>query len=166
MDARAVLQDDLTVNSSVSSVNPSAAYYNDVINTTQVSTAKFLRTDANIPVIRLAELLLDRAEATLEEDGFQDNVSGTALNDLNAVRVRAGLPALLDTLTAAEFYDSLVIEKNREFLFEGVLFHDLKRWAANGRDEFFISGRNPLSDIFILPIPQAECDASPGLCTN
>ena len=164
IDKRFVLQDDLDVNSSISSINANAAYYNDVINTTQVSTAKFLRTDANIPVIRLAELLLSRAEAALELGGFQDNVSGVALDDLNAVRTRAGLPALVDTLTANEFYDSLVIERNREFIFEGVLFHDLKRWEANGRDIFYIAGQDPLDDDLILPIPQAECDASPGLC--
>ncbi|MEM9896840.1 MAG: RagB/SusD family nutrient uptake outer membrane protein [Bacteroidota bacterium] len=166
-DDRIRLQDNLTTNSTINNVNANAAYYNDVINTTQVSPAKFLRTDANIPVIRFSELLLYRAEATLEEGGFSSPVTGSALDDLNTVRLRAGIPALADTLTADQFYDSLVYERSREFLFEGIFFHDLKRWAANpriGSRNFSIGGQSPLAEDFILPIPQAECDASPGLC--
>lgn len=165
-DDRYVLQNDLEVTSSLSDIQPSASFYNDVINTTTVSTAKFLRTDANIPVIRLAELLLSRAEATLEDGGYASPVTGTALSDLNTVRTRAGLTALLDTLTADEFYDSLIVERNRELIFEGVYFHDLKRWEANGRRLFSIDVFSPLDPALILPIPQAECDASPGLCGN
>lgn len=163
-DERYVLQDDLDANSSISELNSNTTFYNDVINTTQVSTAKYYRTDANIPVVRLSELLLSRAEAALEDGGYTSPVTGAPLNDLNAVRTRSGLPALLDTLTADEFYDSLIIERNREFLFEGVFFHDLKRWAMAGRAEVYSGARDPLSDVLILPIPQAECDASPGLC--
>lgn len=163
-DERYVLQDDLNSNSSIAEINANAAYYNDVINTTQVTTAKYYRTDAVIPIIRLPELLLSRAEAALEENFTGNPIDAAVLADLNAVRTRSGLPALLDTLTADEFYDSLIIERNREFLYEGVFFHDLKRWARSGRTEVFAGARNPLSDVLILPIPQAECDASPGLC--
>ncbi|MEO1253914.1 MAG: RagB/SusD family nutrient uptake outer membrane protein, partial [Bacteroidota bacterium] len=163
-DERYVLQDDLNTNSSIAEINTNTAYYNDVINTQQVTTAKYYRTDAVIPIIRLSELLLSRAEATLENGGFSSPVTGSALTDLNTVRTRSGLPALLDTLTANEFYDSLIIERNREFLYEGVFFHDLKRWAIAGRAEVFAGARDPLSNVLLLPIPQAECDASPGLC--
>lgn len=164
-DKRYVLQDELSTVSSVGDVKNTTAYYNDPINTQQVTTAKYLRSDTNIPIIRLSEMLLSRAEATLENGGFTSPVTGSALSDLNAVRTRAGLSALQDTLSADAFYDSLVLERNREFLFEGVYFHDLKRWAANGRrTTFTISLQSPLSNKFILPIPQSECDASPGLC--
>lgn len=163
-DDRYRLQDDLSTTSSVSSVNANTAYYNDVINTTQVSSAKFLKTDANIPVIRLAELLLSRSEATLEDGGFVSPVTGTALDDLNAVRTRAGLTALLDTLTADEFYDSLILERNRELIYEGIYLHDLKRWSVFNRRIHNIAGRDPLDERFILPIPRTECDATPGLC--
>ena len=108
--------------------------------------------------------MLSRAEATLEEDGFTSPVTGTALNDLNAIRTRSGLPALLDTLTADEFFDSLVVERNRELLFEGVYLHDLKRWSVINRRFFSIGFRDPLDERFILPIPRTECEATPGLC--
>ena len=163
-DDRYILQDDLSKTSSTSSVNANSAYYNDVINTTQVSSAKFLKTDANIPVIRLAELLLSRSEATLEDGGFVSPVTGTALSDLNAVRTRSGLSALPATLSADEFYDSLIVERNRELIYEGVYLHDLKRWSVANRRIHSITGRDPLDARFILPIPRSECDATPGLC--
>ncbi len=165
-DNRYILQNDLNTNSSIADVNNNAAYYNDVINTKQVSSAKFLKTDANIPVIRLAELLLSRSEAALEDGGFVSPVTGTPLNDLNQIRTRSGLPALLDTLTADEFYDSLIVERNRELIFEGIYLHDLKRWSVNNRRTFSITFRDPLDERFILPIPRTECDATPGLCNN
>ncbi|NQZ75511.1 MAG: RagB/SusD family nutrient uptake outer membrane protein [Ekhidna sp.] len=140
-------------------------YYLDQVNTQSVSSAKYLRSTDVIPLVRLAEMHLDRAESILESNFIGSPIDATALSDLNAVRTRAGLPALLDTLSASQFYDSLILERNRELLYEGVIFHDLKRQAANG---LFVritsSNLDPLSDRFVLPIPQSECDASPGLC--
>lgn len=140
-------------------------YYVDLVNTNTISSAKFLRNTDVIPLVRLAEMHLSRAEAILEQNFTGDPIDATALADVNAIRTRAGLPALLDTLTAFEFYDSLIVERNRELIYEGVIFHDLKRQAANGLSTV-ITNQNldPLDDRFILPIPQSECDASPGLC--
>ncbi|SNS42997.1 Starch-binding associating with outer membrane [Ekhidna lutea] len=138
-------------------------YYLDKVNTNSISSAKYLRSTDVIPLIRLAEMYLDRAESRFEQDPF--TLDPQALSDLNTVRTRAGLTALLDTLTASEFYDSLIVERNRELLYEGVIFHDLKRQAANGLSVHITNSRlDPLADRFILPIPQSECDASPGLC--
>lgn len=140
-------------------------FYLDAVNTATISSAKFLRNTDAIPLVRLAEMHLSRAEAILEQNFVGDPINATALADLNAIRTRSGLTALLDTLTAFEFYDSLVVERNRELLYEGVIFHDLKRQAANGLTVGITSSNlDPLDDRFILPIPQSECDASPGLC--
>lgn len=150
---------------SSSADNVDSLYYLDAVNTNTISSAKFLRNTDVIPLVRLAEMHLSRAEAILEQNFTGDPVDATALADVNAIRTRAGLPALLDTLTAFEFYDSLIVERNRELLYEGVIFHDLKRQAANGLTAIITnSNLDPLDDRFILPIPQTECDASPGLC--
>ncbi|WP_462253567.1 RagB/SusD family nutrient uptake outer membrane protein [Ekhidna sp.] len=150
---------------SSSADNVDSLYYLDAVNTFTISSAKFLRNTDVIPLVRLAEMHLSRAEAILEQNFTGDPIDATALADVNAIRTRAGLPALLDTLTAFEFYDSLIVERNRELLYEGVIFHDLKRQAANGLTAFITnSNLDPLDDRFILPIPQSECDASPGLC--
>lgn len=161
---------DADLRANIDSVSTSATdvdslYYLDAVNTNSISSAKFLSNTDVIPLVRLSEMHLSRAEAILEENFNGDPVDATALADLNAIRTRAGLPALLDTLTAFEFYDSLIVERNRELLYEGVIFHDLKRHAANGLSvRITNSNLDPLADRFVLPIPQTECDASPGLC--
>lgn len=164
-DARAERFTGIDNNSTIASLPATAAYYNDPVNTLTISSAKYTSAENVLPVIRLAEMHLSRAEAILEQNFTGDPINATALADVNAIRTRAGLPALLDTLTAQEFYDTLIVERNRELLYEGVLFHDLKRWAVlNAHQVHRIAFQDPLNDRFILPIPQSECDASPGLC--
>ena len=101
-----------------------------------------------------------------EQDPFV--IDPAALSDLNEVRTRANLSELFIADFAGDpdrFYDSIIVERNRELLYEGVIFHDLKRQAANGLSvRITNSNLDPLDDRFILPIPQSECDASPGLC--
>lgn len=148
-----------------------SAYYRDPINTAVISSAKYLRNTDVVPLIRLAEIYLNRAESIFEQNTAV--IDATALSDLNRIRTRAGL----SELTAGDlsndpnrFYDSLILERNRELIYEGIIFHDLKRQAANGLDVSITIGDlanpyvDPLDSRFILPIPQAECDASPGLC--
>lgn len=141
-------------------------YYLDAVNTQTISSSKYLRSTDVVPIIRLAEMHLDRAEARFEQDPFL--IDPAALSDLNVIRTRAGLSALAVADFAGDpnrFYDSIIIERNRELLYEGIIFHDLKRQAANGLGTGITSSNiDPLSDRFILPIPQSECDASPGLC--
>lgn len=165
IDARASTFTGVDANSTVSDVPATAAYYNDPVNTLTISSAKYLSAENVLPVIRLAEMHLSRAEAIIEQNFVGDPIDATALADLNAIRTRAGLPALLDTLTAQEFYDSLIVERNRELLYEGIVFHDAKRRAVFNLHQIHrISFVDALDDRFVLPIPQSECDASPGLC--
>ncbi|WP_425389603.1 RagB/SusD family nutrient uptake outer membrane protein [Ekhidna sp.] len=146
--------------------NVQEMYYLDAVNTNSISSSKYLRSTDVIPLIRLPEMYLDRAESRFEQDPFV--IDPGALNDLNQVRIRSGLSALQIADfggDANRFYDSIIVERNRELLYEGVIFHDLKRQAANGLNVFITSSRlDPLDDRFVLPIPQSECDASPGLC--
>ena len=126
-----------------------------------LSSAKFLRSTDVIPVIRLAEIHLARAEA-IHEDLFTSPIDPTALEDVNMIRRRAGIPELDGTQSEFAFVDSIRVEKNRELIYEGLIFHDLKRWRLNDTGVSIAFGINPLSQT--LPIPQSECLASPGLC--
>ena len=141
-------------------------YYLDKVNTNSISSSKFLRSTDVIPLVRLAEMHLDRAESIFEQNPFV--IDPAALSDLNEIRTRANLSQLFIVDFAGDpdrFYDSIIVERNRELLYEGVIFHDLKRQAANGLSvRITNSNLDPLNDRFILPIPQSECDASPGLC--
>ena len=67
-------------------------------------------------------------------------------------RNKAGLPSLLETdfYNSFAFNDSLILERKRELIYEGVLFHDLKRWKSK------IGQTVATAPKFILPIPQSE----------
>ncbi|GAB4248186.1 MAG: hypothetical protein Tsb0034_27540 [Ekhidna sp.] len=146
------------------------AYYRDPVNTAIISSAKYLRNTDVVPLIRLAEIYLNRAECIYERTG---TIDPTALSDLNRIRQRAGLSVLTSASLnndPDQFYDSLIQERNRELIYEGIILHDIRRQAANGYSTGILVGGSavpllsPLDPRFILPIPQSECDASPGLC--
>lgn len=69
-------------------------------------------------IIRLAEIYLNYAEAAFAL-GQTDN----ALDAVNAIRERAGMP-LLSTIT----FDDIVNERKLELAFERHRYWDLKRW--------------------------------------
>ncbi len=71
----------------------------------------------NIPVMRLSEMYLIRAEAALKgATGYNP------LDDYNAIRTRRGLPATV-SVTLQDIYD----ERRRELCFEGNQLWDLSR---------------------------------------
>lgn len=129
------------------------AFYQNVLNTETLSPGKFLASHTVIPVVRLAEVILTRAEArAFLSPAVVDPI---ALEDMNAIRARAGIAELdaSDFFIGIDLYDSILVERRREFLYEGILFHDMKRRGEE------ING-TPLTDPkFILPIPQSEQDA-------
>ncbi len=162
---------DLTTTSATTNVT--TAYYRDPVNNAVISTAKYLRNTDVVPLIRLAEIHLNRAEAIYEQNSGV--INATALADLNLIRDRAGLTQLSEADLAsdpARFYDSLILERNRELIYEGQILHDIRRQSANGYNRgILVGGRpdpiiSPLDPDLILPIPQSECNASPGLCSN
>ena len=109
---------------------------------------------ANIPVIRLAEMYLTRAEANLRASGATVGPNSPA-EDVNEIRTRAGL----DTVSTVTV-DEVLRQRRLELSFEGNLLHDLKR-----------TGRSvgPLSfdaEELVYPIPQRECDANPEIGQN
>jgi hypothetical protein len=106
-------------------------------------------------VIRIAELWLIRAEARAQ----QNNLSG-ALNDLNAVRNRAGLA----NSTAALQPDILLaIEKERrvEFALEPHRWFDLVR---TGRASAVLNVTD--TNHYVFPVPTPELTADPSLKQN
>jgi hypothetical protein len=87
------------------------------------SPTKYSLTDHfNIPLIRSAELLLDRAEIYA-----RDNSIDEAMADCNAVRARAQIPLLIAPMTQQALLDSIAVERIRELCFEGDRLHNLKR---------------------------------------
>ena len=86
--------------------------------------------DRNVPphwcLMRLAEVLLNAAEAYNEADG---GPSEQAYQWLNSVRARVGLPPVADGMTKEQFRDALILERDLEFGFEEVRWFDMVRWG-------------------------------------
>ncbi len=129
------------------------AFYRHITSTSLYSPSKFMSADRVIPVVRLAEIYLSRAESIYQQT---NTVDADAIADLNMIRKRANIPEVQvsDFGSAAALLDSIKLEKKREFLYEGLVFHDLKRW-----NDGIGNPATPATDPkFILPIPQAETD--------
>lgn len=115
-------------------------------------TRKFTNRFANVSIVRLAEMLLTRAEANLR---LGSSVGATPLADINTIRARVGLSNL-----GAVTIDDILLERKLELAFEGHLLHDLKRTQRS-------IGTRPFSDPkLIFPIPQREMIINPALVQN
>lgn len=115
--------------------------------------------DDPIYLIRIAEVILNRAEA-LAEISYP---SAEALTLLNQVRTRAGLTPLTADLvpTVAAFRLAMERERFLEFAFEGHRWHDLRR---TGRAQAVLGITDATKLLF--PIPQRDRDANPNLGQN
>ncbi len=114
----------------------------------------------NVPVIRVSELYLTRAEAIFNQGGREAD----ALKDLNTIRTRAGLAARTSTLTGSALLEEILKQRRIELAFEGHRFFDLKRL---GRDIIKIPTNILFTDFRILaPLPVREIQANPNLKQN
>lgn len=111
--------------------------------------------DINFPIMRYAEILLNYAEA-LNELGR----SSEALEPLNEVRTRAGLP-LITTTDQAQLRDIIYHERRIELVFEGHRFFDLKRQGRAPEVLGPLGYQVGVHEYF--PIPQEELDLNPNL---
>jgi hypothetical protein len=113
----------------------------------------------NVPVIRVSELHLIRAEALARSN--KDLV--TALSDINRIRTRAGLTALTNQ-TTTQIITEVMLQRRLELAFEGHRWFDLKRL---GLDITKSTGNLPYGDYRILaPLPLSEVQANPKMKQN
>jgi len=112
---------------------------------------KWKSPSQNLPVIRIAELLLIRAECNIR---LNSTVGDTPANDLAKVRnpIRTNLPVI-----AAPVLSDILTERYLEFAFEGIRIHDVKR--LKGNTGAFQWNNNKL----VFPIPQSDVNASEGV---
>ena len=108
-----------------------------------------------IPVVRLAEMYLTRAEANYRKGGTPMGPN-TPLADLNVIRKRANLAPLAAIATA----DVIVKERYLELAFEGERFFTIKRLKLNANGHPYDFPK------LILPIPQREIDLGNSLPQN
>lgn len=129
-----------------------------VIQTDKFSGGKGIFGWNNVPVIRISEVYLNRAEA-LARLGR----AGEAQEDLNRIRNRCGLTAISPAGEA--LIQAILQERRLELAFEGQRFFDLTRLGAAIPKETISA--IPFTDHRILaPIPQAELDINSNLLQN
>lgn len=124
-----------------------------------------INTD-RIPLFRVAELYLNRAEARAQQESFSD-----ARDDLDFIRVRRGLSEIDSDVTGQALVDEILEERRREFLFEGKRFFDLKRYALpiqKATDAPIPYSDGPLSRtrLVLAPIPTGEVQSNTEVVQN
>lgn len=114
----------------------------------------------NIPVIRVSELYLNRAEAYARMAGMEAN----AMQDINTIRERAGLEPV-SGLAEDNLINEVLKQRRLELAFEGHNFFDYKRL---GMDIIKPGGKVfPFSDYRVLArIPWREFNANKELQQN
>jgi starch-binding outer membrane protein, SusD/RagB family len=127
----------------------------------RIRTSKWGKHDANVPVIRLAEMILTRAEANFRNG---TSIGAEPLADINAIRARANASEW-NALTLELIYE----ERRRELAFEGHALHDLRRFRGSievprGPHSGQIMQWN--DPRLVLPIPQREIDTNENLEQN
>jgi tetratricopeptide (TPR) repeat protein len=129
----------------------------------RLRTLKWRTYGQNIPIVRLAEMYLIRAEASVRAG----NVA-SATEDVNTVRSRSGATDL-STVTLSD----VLRERQLELAFEGFRIHDLKR--VNGVVIAAVPATSTAPAVpevrasdarFVLPIPQREINNNTNLKQN
>jgi starch-binding outer membrane protein, SusD/RagB family len=135
--------------------------------------------EPNYIILRYAEVLLMIAEASNEVNHAPTAEAYTAVN---AVRARAGIPAMTPGLSHDLFRDSVFNERRWELSLEGPngYFDSQRNWAwakarieqsmshANSKTSKFPKANNgPIPDKYkLMPIPQRALDLNPKLEQN
>ena len=120
--------------------------------------AKFDNVYGNVPIIRLAEMYLIRAETNFR---LNSAVGATPASDVNTIRNRAGLNSLL--LVNLE---AILKERRIELSFEGFALHDIKRLGFT-TGHFTGGGGLPFnSPKLVFPIPKRDIIINPKLTQN
>ena len=87
--------------------------------------AQFIKEQVPWIFFRYAEVLLNYAEASIELNELTD-----AVNALNQIRVRAGMPVFSAALGQAALRDEYRNERRVEMAFEEQRFFDVRRWMT------------------------------------
>lgn len=164
------------------------------IETRRLLVKKRENAPLNVPVIRLAEMYLTRAEASFHKGNVND-----AMDDVDFVRARVNLAPKKGTVTGNNALRAIWKERRMELAFEGLRLYDIRRqidpdtnkpviasilgpngsfvkyntqtstdpYELTNKGELQNKGTNfDLNKHLVWPIPQAEIDRSGGTITQ
>jgi hypothetical protein len=114
-------------------------YYMRKFNNYQSNAQK--PVDGYMRIFRLGELYLNFAEAAYQAKGPDAQVGGMSAREaVNAIRLRAGMPALPTGLSAGDFEVRYRNERQVELAFEEHRFFDVRRWKILDKTDGFVTG--------------------------
>ncbi|MER3498072.1 MAG: RagB/SusD family nutrient uptake outer membrane protein [Chitinophagaceae bacterium] len=114
----------------------------------------------NVPVLRIPELYLNRAEAY-----YRSGNQPLALADLNTILTKRGLASV--SLSDTALLNEILRQKMLEYAFEGYRWFDLKRNGMDVNKTYIGLALIPFNDKRILPpIPRSEIDGNPNIQQN
>ncbi|GAB3896883.1 RagB/SusD family nutrient uptake outer membrane protein [Larkinella knui] len=128
-------------------------------------------TEKNTIYIRLADILLGHSEACNESN------TGDKFMGINKVRARAGLAAL-SGLSQSALRDAIIDEREKEFVFEQVMYPELRRKSKPGGQPDYLGahinhyitkykvGRTLKPRDYVLPLPLKEIQGNPNVKQN
>jgi hypothetical protein len=116
-------------------------------------SSKFTNQFGDVPVIRLAEMILIRAEANFR---LGSATGATPLDDINSLRTRAKATNFT-SVTLAQILNERVLE----LAMEGFAIHDIKRTKATIGGTYAWN-----SDLLVFPIPLRETDNNKLITQN
>lgn len=144
--------------------------YNIVVSSdkkdTTFYTAKFFGTsafDAWVPVLRLSEVMLIKAEALARLNTAAADPEAIKL--LNQVRVRASATPLAPA-TAADLITNILTERRIELAFEGQGVFDFQRTHRDIPAHAGLAAQAWNGKYTIFPLPFAEVDRNPNMKQN
>ncbi len=150
-DLRGQVTSDLAATATHTDV-PTMFYIGIDQNPGNTMIVKWANGEKNIPVVRLAEMYLTRAEGNFEAGTTH---GATPLADINVIRTRAGLVDLGSVDQA-----SIRNERRLELAYEGFALHDIKRWNLS-------VGALPYdAPNLVIPIPERETNVNSELIQN
>lgn len=161
------------------------------VTTRRILIDKRMNAPLNVPIIRLAEMYLTRAEAA-----YHLNNNNQALDDIDFIRARVSLPPKKGTISGTQILYAIWKERRMELAFEGLRLFDIRRQidpntnkpviaglfgssgsfvlynTTSSKDQYETANKRELQDKgtnfdlnkhILWPIPQSEIDRSSGL---
>ncbi|MGB0918559.1 MAG: RagB/SusD family nutrient uptake outer membrane protein [Flavobacteriales bacterium] len=113
----------------------------------------------NVPVIRLAELHLIRAEANMSPGGSGNTAE--ALESYNAIRERAFGTSFIEEMGTNQLLEKISLERRWELCFENDRYHNLRRLQEPVRDGISYNDAS-----LLFKIPQEEIAGNPSIEQN
>jgi len=110
----------------------------------------------NVPVLRLADIILLRAETALFKTVTDYSM---AVADINSIRERAGLNPISESTSKDDLLNSILKERKYEFAFEGKYWFDLLR--TKKAIEVLPNVTN--TDQLLMPIPLDELNTNEAI---